>query len=85
MTYGSSTVTRPLGFVTLTPSALAFAMISTRFLDETACPILFRHVNTASLWCVMIRGKDILSSKGAGMHEQKLNILGVVDEEGLVS
>ena len=36
----TSTVTLALGFVTLTPSSLARAIISTLFLDETACAIL---------------------------------------------
>lgn len=36
----ASTVTRPLGLVTLTPSALALAMISTRLREETAEAIL---------------------------------------------
>lgn len=35
-----SFVSLPLGLVTLTPKALALAMISTRFLEETAWPIL---------------------------------------------
>ena len=35
-----STVTFALPFVTFTPSALARAMMSIRFRDETACAIL---------------------------------------------
>lgn len=33
----------------------------------------------------MIRERNILSSVGAVVHEQKLNVLGVVDEESLVA
>ena len=39
----ASTVTRPLGLVTLTPSALALAMMSTRLREETAEAILFHQ------------------------------------------
>lgn len=41
----ASTVTRPLGLVTLTPSALALAMMSTRLREETAEAILFITVS----------------------------------------
>lgn len=37
-----STVTLALGLVTLTPRDLALARMSTRFREETACPILKR-------------------------------------------
>ena len=40
-----SVVTLAFAFVTLTPNCLAFATISTLFLDDTACEILFA-VNT---------------------------------------
>lgn len=43
-----SVVTLAFGFVTFTPNCFAFAMISTRFLDDTACPILFT-INTRIL------------------------------------
>jgi hypothetical protein len=39
-----SVVTLALPFVTLTPSAFAFAKISTRFLDDTACAISAAYV-----------------------------------------
>jgi hypothetical protein len=39
-----SVVTLALPFVTLTPSAFAFARISTRFLDDTACAISAAYV-----------------------------------------
>jgi hypothetical protein len=41
-----SVVTRALGLVTLTPSALALARIVTRFLEETAVAILVEVVRS---------------------------------------
>jgi hypothetical protein len=43
-THHDSVVTFALPFVTLTPSAFAFARILTRFLDDTACAISAAYV-----------------------------------------
>jgi hypothetical protein len=79
----ASTVTRPLGLVTLTPRALALAMMSTRLREETAEAILFQFISMGLL--LFSDGHNVLSGVGAVVHEQQLNVLGVVDEESLVA
>ena len=92
-------VTRPLGLVTLTPRALALAMMSTRLREETAWAILLDiAVSKCSIGVVKLEaffwqdrasnrrvGKNILSSVGAVVHKEELDVLGVVDEESLVA
>jgi len=51
-----SVVTLALPLVTLTPSALAFARISTRFLDDTACAISAAYV----LLCMRRRSTSLV-------------------------
>ena len=81
-------MTLAFGFVTFTPSSFAFATISTLFLDETAWEILL----VVSDLCEVL---DALSSKSRSMyvlcrerlvvHEQKVDIPRVVDDESLVA
>ena len=58
-------------------------MISTRFLEDTACPIL----SHASAFYVSVHcsGHDILGSKSLIVHEKKVNIAWVLNEEGFVA
>lgn len=75
-------VTRALAFVTLTPRALALAKMSTRLREETALAILL-FISTAHRITRVL--KNILSGVGAVVHEEELNVLGVVDKESLVT
>jgi hypothetical protein len=56
-------------------------MISILFLDETAWEILYL-VSSVSVY---IEQFDVLSGVGLVVHEEKVNITGVVDEESLVA
>lgn len=79
-----SVVILALPFVTLTPSCLARATISIRFLDETACAILSRNMSS----CTLRRSGffvDLLGSVGLVVHEKKVQVTDVVDKESLVS
>jgi hypothetical protein len=69
--------------VTLTPSSFARAIISTLFLDETACAILER----VSFVCAArhIAWVNELCGEGLVVHEEEVDVTGVVDEEGLVA
>lgn len=78
----ASVVTLALAFVTLTPNCFALARISILFLDETAWEILL-VVSGDGL--ARLGGFDVLGGKGAVMHEEKVNVADVVDEEGLVA
>ena len=79
-------VTRALAFVTLTPRALALAKMSTRLREETALAILlFRQQNREKKDYRFVCRINILSGVGAVVHEEELNVLGVVDEESLVT
>lgn len=75
-------VTRALAFVTLTPRALALARMSTRLREETALAILLFVSKNKKMVRV---SKNVLSGVGAVVHEEELNVLGVVDEESLVT
>lgn len=72
-----------LPFVTLTPSCFALETISARFLEETACAILERKSQPQKV--EDMEKYDILGGKGAVVHEQELEVVGVVDEESLVA
>jgi hypothetical protein len=59
--------------------------MSTRLREETAWAIL-QSLLVFEIRCSFITdGHDILSGVGAVVHEEKLNVPGVVDEEGLVA
>ena len=74
-------MTLALGFVTLTPSSFARATISILFLDETAWAILY-HVSPS----VQARkDMNILCGVGLVVHEEKVNVTGVIDQERLVA
>ena len=62
-------------------------MMSTRLREETAWPILYKLVSSSSSSSSLYRsgGVDILSSIGAVVHEEQLDVAGVLDEEGLVA
>ena len=75
-----------LPFVTFTPSSLARATISIRLRAETACAILSSLVSIfpSDLACT-VRIGCLLGSVGPVVHEEQVEVAGVVDEEGLVA
>lgn len=77
----TSVVILALGFVTFTPSCLAREMISIRFLDETAWEILV----IVNLYSTLIILRDVLSSEGLVVHQEEVDIAGIVYEESLVA
>jgi len=77
----TSVVTRAFAFVTFTPSCFARATISILFLDETACEIL----NRVSPNYPSTKVFHLLCGIGLVVHEEKINVAGVVDEECLVA
>lgn len=77
-----SVVILALPLVTLTPSCLARATISILFLEETACAIL--HTCQISVGGCEAE-KNILCGVGLVVHKEKLEVTGVVDQEGLVT
>lgn len=88
----TSVVTFALGLVTLTLSCFARAMISTRFREETLWAILLNtSVLRFSLPSFCLQGRygsglsGVLSGVGLVVHQQELDILDVVDDEGLVA
>ena len=78
----TSVVTLAFGFVTLTPSCFARATISILFLDETACEILDRGQYNTS---VMIAYPDVLCGKSLVVHEEEVDISGIVDQKSFVA
>ena len=71
-----------LPLVTLTPSAFARATISIRFLEETACAILY----LVSTWpSGGLSSSNSLCCVGLVVHKEKVEIAGVVDKESLVA
>ena len=85
-------VTRALGLVILTPRALALARMVTRFLEETAVAILVGSCPVSYCFCIRITSRVLINIEGnilcgerAVVHEQKIDILRVVNEEGLVA
>ena len=82
-----SVCTLPLGFVTFTPSCFALAMMSIRFFDETAWPILGKSVSAFLChfsFCRIFR-EDVLSGVGLVVHQEEVDVARVLDEEGLVA
>jgi len=69
----------------LTPSCFALDTISTLFLDETACAILFLLSVTQIRPSIFHDRENVLRGVGLVVHEQELKVAGVVDKEGLVS
>ena len=80
-----SVVSLALPFVTLTPSCFALDTISTLFLDETACAILFLLSVTQIRPLIFHDRENVLRGVGLVVHEQELKVAGVVDKESLVS
>ena len=76
-----SVVTLAFGFVTFTPNCFAFATISTRFREDTACAIL--DTMLAGGFAADLDA-FILSGEGLVVHEEEVDIVAVVDEESLV-
>jgi hypothetical protein len=74
-------VTLALGFVTLTPSSFARATISILFLDETAWEILY----PVSPSIKVLGDANILCGVDLVVHEEEVNVTGVVNEESLVT
>lgn len=70
--------------MTLTPSCFARATISTRLRAETAWAILQSRISTRMRVSFKI-GRCLLGSVGAVVHEQEVEVAGVVDKEGLVA
>lgn len=86
----TSVVTFALGFVTLTPSCFARAMMSTRFREETLWAILWKRLlanfGLEEVWRIgVFSGIDVLGGVGSVVHQEELDVLDVVDEEGLVA
>lgn len=79
-----SVVILALPLVTLTPSCLARATISIRFLEETACAIL-QICQQPDLVSHRASWLDVLGSVGLVVHEEEVQVAGVVDEESLVA
>ena len=80
----TSVVTFAFGFVTLTPSCFARAMMSIRFRDETLCAIL--QVPAVSEAGDGDFGRhDVLRSICPVVHQEELDILGVADQKRLVT
>ena len=77
-----SVVTFAFAFVTFTPNCFAFAMISTRFRDETLWAIL--RLLLASNFAFDSK-YHILCGKCLVVHKKKVNVASVVDKEGFVS
>ena len=80
-----SVVTLAFAFVTLTPNCFALAMISTLFLDETACAIL----NLVRYCRLDVEGEEelmrgLLCDISLVVHEQEVNVGRLVDQESFV-
>ena len=74
-----------LPFVTFTPSCFARATISIRFLEETACAILWFVLVPVSC-SVKMRGLYVLL-RGVGLvvHQEKVEVACVLHKESLVA
>lgn len=88
-----SVVTFALAFVTLTPNCFAFARISTRFRDDTACEILLgegpvsfkSHISGAACAASRPGRFHVLCGESPVVHKEQVNVPRVVDEECLVA